>query len=153
MALTDKQKKIIIASAGVIALGALIYAALPKSDSSGTDYDTTGNGSPATTNNTNFNAAAVAQELYLQMKDTLQNTVIFKGHVDLMAILTKLTTTQFQQVITAFGSKPYNTMFGNQLSTLWGELDKHPLKVWLENELWDDEYEQLALRFKNLNYL
>lgn len=148
MAITDKQKKYLIAGAGAVALVLLIRAAWPKNDSSGAGFDPTGNGSTGTSNNTNFNATKVTQELFEAMKGSFSDTE------EIMDILTPLTAGQFQQVITAFATKAYNTTTGNQYELLWGDgLPKEPLKVWLKTELWESQYNQLKLKFKNLNYL
>lgn len=148
MKLTLNQKKMIIAGAGVVVVYLIIRAAIPKSDSVGTGYDGTGNGSAGNTNNTYFNPTEIANTLYVAMKD------LGTDEQAIMDALQPLSAAQFQQVITKFGSKPYNTTTGNQYTCLWCEnLPNLPLKTWLKEELSDDDYQLIKTKFKSLNYL
>lgn len=90
-----------------------------------------------------FDAAKVANQLYLAMKD------MGTDESSIMSALRNVNESQFAQVIQAFGSKPYNTYLGNQQSFGFG-LDSYELPFWLENELSTSEYNTLKLKYPNL---
>ena len=92
-----------------------------------------------TSNNADFNAYEVAKTLEVAMDQygTDEDTI--------MQALSEISVTQMKQVITAFGSKKYNTWTGNSYG-----IYSYPLKVWLKEELSTSSYLTLKSKFKNL---
>ena len=136
-----KQHKIIGGVAAAMLAAYIIYrVASKKVDNSGSPYDITGNGS-TTPASANFSAASVAAVLYEAMR------YIGTDEAKILNALKPLNAAQFQQVITAFGSRNYNTTTGNTTEYLWNHIGKHPLHVWLKNELSGSEYKLLQQKF------
>ena len=144
MELTVNQKKIAIIG-GVLALVGVGYLAFRKKPDGSTGGDdptgnnNTGGGSSVAT----FNAKTIADNLYalMDMFGTKETEIIEE--------LTNVTQSQFNQVVTAFGKKNYNTWTG---ADDWGG---SPLGLvgWLKEELGVTSEEYRTLKLKYPNYL
>lgn len=90
-------------------------------------------------NNVDFNAFDVARTLEIAMNQygTDEDTI--------MQALSEISVSQMKQVISAFGSKRYNTWTGDSYG-----IYSYPLKVWLKEELSTSSYLTLKSKFKNL---
>ena len=140
MQLSDKQKKIGIVVGGVILLSTIIYFVTkdPKSDTSGTMTDPTGNNDNGASGGGlyQFNPTNIAQGLYEAMADFgTDEEAIFN-------LLAPVSQAQFAQVVQKFGSRKYNSWTGG---TSGGSAQ--PLKVWLKEELSSSDYEILRKKF------
>ncbi len=149
MNMTPQTKKYLVIGGVAIASLFLYKSVMPKTDTSGSTIDPTGNGSiPAGGNSSYpgyvFNAKNVANKLYLAMKDmgTDEEAII--------NALTPVSVSQFTEVMKAFGTRTYNRTTGNQYA-VWGfDLPFLPLNVWLKEELSSKRYNHLALKFPQL---
>lgn len=124
---------------GAVAAGALLLYLLfgNKKDNSGSSYtEPNGGYYPGPT----FNALNVADSLHEAMNQfgTDEGTIL--------ELLKTVTPTQFAQVVTAFGSKKYNSWTGNDYG--FG-LDSLPLKNWLKYELSISDYAILRSKYPN----
>lgn len=142
--MTDQEKKY-LKIGGIVAGSILVlYLLLKKpADSSGTISDPTGNdgtGSGTGNQNTVFNAKSTADNLF-QLMD-----VYGTKEDEIIAELTNVNQSQFAQVVTAFGKKPYY-LFG---SNDWFGTPQG-LKYWLQEELGvtSDYYRTLKLKYPN----
>ena len=121
---TEKNLKIAAGVAGGILL--LNFILSKKTEST---PDPTGNGGFIPTQ-TVFNAKNVANGLYQAMKDSGTEEEA------ILEILKTVNPIQFAQVVTAFGSLPYNATTGNQYNfNPFSSLPKVNLKGWLVEEL------------------
>lgn len=134
MKISEPDKKNIQIGLGVIAGGLLLYFIFRNKTEK---YDPTGNPDYIPTQPI-FNAKAVAENLYDAMKD------IGTDEEAILETLKTVTQSQFAQVVEAFGRKEYNTYIGNQSGL---GLTKHPLKVWLKEELSVKDYAILKLKY------
>lgn len=140
----DKNLKYGLIATALIGTGYLIFSG---GDSGGSTEDPTGNGDildagsgPATT----FNAENVAAGLYEAMRysGTKRERVF--------SILTPVTQTQFGQVAAKFGRRSYNRTLGNQINPFPPiPLELVDLQGWLYEELSDDDYETLRMKYPN----
>lgn len=136
-----RNQQYLLYGAGGLALAYLLFG--QKSDKGG-PQDPTGNGGiPNAENPVGFNAANVANSLYMAMKGS------FSDQDKIIQILRTVSHAQFGQVVTAFGRKQYNPTLGNQQNPLawFTQLDFYGLKDWLYNELDDDQYHTLRLKY------
>jgi len=142
MKLTPDNKKYLKIGAGVLAAIILYKIVASKTDSSGSAYDPTGNGTGGTAINPNFNAAITAMTLLNAMKEAgTEEENIFEA-------LKNVSQVQFAQVIAAFKTQPYNTTTGNQYTMIWGgPLPKYNLQFWLKNELNSSDYAKLRQKY------
>ena len=137
--MTPKNQKIAL---GVAAVGLLGYFAFFHGTISGNGVDQTGNGGTGTNGNgSTFNAFDAVQRLYDAMKETGTDEDA------VLAVLTRLTPAQFDQVFVRFGSLKYNPLLGNQYGIL--TLDRYDLKGWLKNEISLSEYNVYKRKFPN----
>lgn len=146
MKLTPQNEKYIKIAAGCVAVLVLYKMLVPKSDTSGSTEDPTGNGGTTTTPGYVFNAGKVANELWRAMKDmgTDEDAIV--------SALTPVNATQFTQVIAAFGSQPYNSTMGNQLVYVpFTSLPKKNLQYWLKSELSTSRYNILKMKYPQLS--
>lgn len=134
------SSKIIPVTIGLAGLGIMLVAVskTSKNKKAGAYLD-------ASLTDLNFNAKEVATMLYNAMKEanftnTEKRKIIFTA-------LTGITETQFSKVNIAFGSRYYNTLTGNTYFALWQTPTKHPLKVWLKEELSTEDYQLLKSNY------
>lgn len=146
MKITAQQEENIKTGAYVLGAGLLIYFVfIKRKENAGVNIDPTGNGSYTPTL-PSFNPKIIAENLYDAMKDSGTD------EESILETLKTVTPTQFAQVVTAFGSRYYNTVTGNQYNfNPFSTLPKLPLKTWLKEELNTKDY--ALLRAKYPNYL
>ena len=133
---TEKNLKIAVGVAGGLLLLNLILGKKTESTP-----DPTGNGGYIPTQ-TVFNAKNVANGLYQAMKDSGTEEEA------ILEILKTVTQAQFAQVVTAFGSLPYNVTTGNQYNfSPFSALPKVNLKGWLVEELSLKDYTILRNKY------
>jgi hypothetical protein len=92
-----------------------------------------------------INAKEVATVLYNAMKQA--NFTNTQKRKTILEALTGVTPLQFAQVIKAFGTRYYNTLTCNTYFALWQTPVKHPLKVWLKEELSAEDYQLLKSNY------
>jgi len=92
-----------------------------------------------------FNAKEIATMLYDAMKEA--NFTNTDKRKTIFTALTGVSPKQFAQVIKAFGFRYYNTLTGNTYFALWQTPVKHPLKVWLKEELSSEDYKLLKSNY------
>ena len=142
MKLTPENKKYLQIGAGVLAAIVLYKIIVPKTDSTGSNYDPTGNGTGGTAINPNFNAQTVATALLNAMKETGTK------EQEIFAALTNVSQAQFAQVIAAFKKQPYNPTTGNQYMPIWqSNLTDYNLQFWLKEELSTSDYAKLRQKY------
>ena len=133
-----KQQKTGIAVLGVVIASVVAYKIfVPKTDNNGS-------GNSNDTGAKDFDPAKVSNILYNAMRYTGTDEAA------IVTALKPLSAAQFNAVIEKFGYKFYNKTMGNTTEYLWNKLHKYGLKVWLKNELSDDEYELLRLKFPKI---
>lgn len=94
-----------------------------------------------------FNAQEIVAMLYDAMKEAnLTNT---DKRQAIFTALTGVSEAQFAQISKVFGSRYYNTLTGNTYFALWQTPTKHPLKVWLKEELSQEDYKLLKSNYPN----
>jgi len=144
--MTEKNKKIAQIVIGGVAAVVLFKLIMPKTDTSGGANDPTGNGGTAATlPGGTFNASVVAETLYDAMKNSGTN------EAKIINALKYVTPAQFAQVVQKFGKRSYNKTLGNQYNLIpFTTLPLEPLQVWLENELSDEQYNILSLKYSPL---
>ncbi|AXG72941.1 hypothetical protein DVK85_01315 [Flavobacterium arcticum] len=136
MDVSQKYKKPLLITGGVLAVFILYRVIVGKIDNSGSQYDTTGNGNSAP-----IDAQAIAETLYNAMKISGTDEQAIKN------ALQPVNATQFKQIVTAFGQRSYNKTMGNIYEYFGNTLNKYGLKEWLKNELNASEYETLRLKY------
>jgi hypothetical protein len=138
MKLTAEQKKYAIYGGIGLTAFLLWYFLKPKNGSGGGQGDPTNNNDSSGGQISTFDPKNVAENLYEAMKSLgTDESAIFNS-------LANVNQTQFAQVIKEFGNRVYNTYTGG---TAFGS--PYPLKVWLKEELSDDEYKTLRLKYPN----
>lgn len=134
--------KIGIAVVAVLSIG---YFLLSGNTTGGGSDDPTGNTGGSAGGQTAFNVKTATSKLYELMR--------YSGSDEkkIVAFFRYITPAQFAQIYTEFGQRQYNKTFGNQQNpTAWfDELPFEPLEVWLDEELSDEEYNNLALKYPN----
>jgi len=135
-----ETSKIIPISVGFAGLAILLFAVSQASkNKKGTAYLDGGFDASS------FNAKEIVTMLYDAMKEAnLTNT---DKRQTIFTALTGVSEAQFAQVIKAFGSRYYNTLTGNTYFALWQTPVKHPLKVWLKEELSEQDYKLLKSNY------
>lgn len=135
-----EASKLVPISVGVAGLGILFFAiAQANKDKTGNAYLNQG------TVENSFNAKEIATVLYDAMKEA--NFTNTEKRKTIFTTLTGVSQAQFSWVIKAFGSRYYNTLTGNTFFALWQTPVKHPLKVWLKEELSDSDYKLLKSNY------
>lgn len=132
--------KIIPISIGLAGLGILLFAVsqTSKNKKAGAYLD-------ASITDTSFNAKEVAGVLYNAMKEA--NFTNSEKRKTIFTALTGVSEAQFSKVNSAFGNRYYNTLTGNTYFALWQTPTKHPLKVWLNEELSKEDYQLLKSNY------
>lgn len=132
--------KLLPISVSVAGLGILFFAiAQANKDKNGNAYLNQGASSES------FNAKEIATALYDSMKEA--NFTNTEKRKTIFRTLTGVSQAQFSWVIKAFGSRYYNTLTGNTYFALWQTPVKHPLRVWLKEELSDSDYKLLKSNY------
>jgi len=132
--------KLLPISVSVAGLGILLFAmAQANKDKNGNAYLNQG------TIEDRFNAKEIATVLYDAMKEA--NFTNTEKRKTIFTTLTGVSQAQFSWVIKAFGSRYYNTLTGNTYFALWQTPVRHPLKVWLKEELSDSDYKLLKSNY------
>jgi len=135
-----EASKLVPISVGVAGLGILFFAiAQANKDKNGNVYLKQG------TVESSFNAKEIATVLYDAMKEA--NFTNTDKRKTIFTTLTGVSQAQFSWVIKAFGNRYYNTLTGNNYFALWQSPVKHPLKVWLKEELSDSDYKLLKSNY------
>ena len=135
-----EASKLVPISFGVAGLGILLFAiAQANKDKNGNAYLNQG------TVDNSFNAKKIATVLYDAMKEA--NFTNTDKRKTIFTTLTGVSQAQFSWVVKAFGSRYYNTLTGNTYFSLWQSPVKHPLKVWLKEELSDSDYKLLKSNY------
>lgn len=134
------SSKIIPVTIGLAGLGIMLFAVskTSKNKKSGAYFD-------ASLTYSGFNAKEVATMLYDAMKEA--NFTNSEKRKTIFTALTGITEAQFSKVNIAFGSRYYNTLTGNTYFALWQTPTKHPLKVWLKEELSTEDYQLLKSNY------
>ncbi|MGQ2982120.1 hypothetical protein [Flavobacterium sp.] len=143
MALSPQNKKYLTYTACGVGVIVLLKLVLPKTDSSGRANDPTNNGMPGGgTVPSNFNPSVVAEKLYDAMRTTgTDEAAIFNA-------LQPVNQAMFSQVYGKFGKRSYNKTMGNQINYFpITPLPLEDLKTWLRNELSDENYNTLRLKY------
>jgi hypothetical protein len=132
--------KIIPISIGLAGLGIMLFAVsqTSKNKKAGAYLD-------SSSTDASFNAKEVATMLYEAMKEA--NFTNTEKRKTIFTALTGVTETQFSKVNTVFGNRYYNTLTGNTYFALWQTPTKHPLKVWLKEELSTEDYQLLKSNY------
>lgn len=132
--------KIIPVSIGLAGFGIMLFAVsqTSKNKKAGAYLD-------AGLLDSNFNAKEIATSLYDAMKEA--NFTNSKKRQTIFTALTGITEAQFSKVILSFGTRYYNTLTGNTYFALWQTPKKHPLKVWLKEELSTEDYQLLKSNY------
>lgn len=151
MELTKKQTTYLqYGLAGAAGL-TIVYLLLRNNSDSGSATDPTGNGDITNPNNpVSFNANKIANDLYSEMKSTgFASWVSGNGDErdNIFEILKRVSATQFKQVVTAFGRKPYNPTFGGTLFAFWSAIENHSLPFIMKKELTAEDYNFLKKKF------
>lgn len=134
------SSKLLPVSVGVAGLGILFFAiAQANKDKKGNAFLNQG------TDTESFNAKEIATILFDAMKEA--NFTNTEKRKTIFTTLTGVSQAQFSWVIKAFGSRYYNTLTGNTYFGLWQTPVKHPLKVWLKEELSDSDYKLLKSNY------
>lgn len=135
-----EASKLLPISATVAGLGILLFAiAQANKDKNGNAYLNQGAQAES------FNAKEIATVLYDAMKEA--NFTNTEKRKTIFTTLTGVSQAQFSWVIKAFGSRYYNTLTGNTYFALWQTPVRHPLKVWLKEELSDEDYKLLKSNY------
>ena len=92
-----------------------------------------------------FNAKEIANVIYDAMKEA--NFTNSEKRKTIFTTLTGVSQAQFSWVIKAFGSRYYNTLTGNTYFAFWQTPVRHPLRVWLKEELSDSDYKLLKSNY------
>ena len=132
--------KIVPIAVGVAGLGVFVFAVAQSSkNKKSTAYLDSG------VDASSFNASQIATALYDSMKQA--NFTNTQKRQAIFTALTGVSEAQFAQVIKSFGSRYYNTLTGNTYFALWQTPVKHPLKVWLKEELSEQDYKLLKSNY------
>ncbi|MCL9806807.1 hypothetical protein NAT51_14830 [Flavobacterium amniphilum] len=92
-----------------------------------------------------INAKDIATTLYNAMKQA--NFTNTEKRKTILTTLTGINEAQFSWIVKAFGKRYYNRLTGNTYFALWQTPVKHPLKVWLKEELSDSDYQLLKSNY------
>jgi hypothetical protein len=132
--------KIIAISVGVTGLGILLFAiSKVAKDKNANVYLQAGEQANP------FDSKQIANAIYNAMREA--NFTNTQKRKVILENLTGVTQNQFSQVVKAFGSKYYNTLTGNTYFAIWQTPVKHPLKVWLKEELSREDYQLLQSNY------
>lgn len=151
--MTAQQNKYIKIGIGATVVGAILYFLFKGDGTNGATEDPTGNGGVINPNQpSGFNASKIANDLYEVMKTTGFASWI-SGNGDerdiLYNALKNISSSQFAQVVTAFGKKPYNPLWGGTYFALWSTVENHTLPFILKKELLTADYNLLKQKYPN----
>jgi hypothetical protein len=147
MKITQNTKKNILIGGGLAATAVLAIALFSKKDNSGNYTDPTGNGAitPAS-----FNPTKVADELYKICIKIGRASFLNPGQKDeIISVLKKVSASQFAQVMTKFGKRPYNRTWNNNYFLIGTDPTYYPLDVILKDELLEEDYQTLKQKYPN----
>lgn len=135
-----ETSKIVPIAVGVAGLGIFVFAVSTasknKKSTAYLDGDVSGSG---------FNANEIVTMLYDAMKQA--NFTNTEKRKTIFSALTGVSPAQFAQVIKAFGNRYYNRLTGNTYFAIWQTPVKHPLKIWLQEELSEEDYKLLKSNY------
>jgi hypothetical protein len=134
------SSKILPISVGVAGLGILLFSIAQANKSKNANAYQDGSSVADS-----INANEIATTLYNAMKEA--NFTNTEKRKTILTTLTGISQAQFSWVVKAFGSRYYNTLTGNTYFALWQTPVKHPLKVWLKEELSDSDYKLLKSNY------
>ncbi|WP_136669387.1 hypothetical protein [Flavobacterium sp. H122] len=135
-----ESSKILPISVGVVGLTILLFSiAQANKTRKGKAYQ---DGNPT---EQSINAKDIATTLYNAMKQA--NFTNTEKRKTILTTLTGINEAQFSWIVKAFGSRYYNRLTGNTYFALWQTPVKHPLKVWLKEELSDSDYQLLKSNY------
>ena len=134
------SSRIVPISVGVAGFGILLFAIVQaRKDKNGNAYlDESGE-------TQNFNGKELATTLYDAMKEA--NFTNTEKRKIILTTLTGVSQGQFLLIVKAFGNRYYNTLTGNTSFAIWQTPVKHPLKVWLKEELSISDYQLLKSNY------
>lgn len=135
-----ETSKIVPIAVGVAGLGIFVFAVSKasknKKSTAYLDGDVSGSG---------FNANEIVTMLYDAMKQA--NFTNTEKRKTIFSALTGVSPAQFAQVIKVFGNRYYNRLTGNTYFAIWQTPVKHPLKIWLQEELSEEDYKLLKSNY------
>lgn len=135
-----ETSKIVPIAVGVAGLGIFVFAVFSasknKKSTAYLDGDVSGSG---------FNANEIVTMLYDAMKEA--NFTNTEKRKTIFSALTGVSPAQFAQVIKVFGNRYYNRLTGNTYFAIWQTPTKHPLKIWLQEELSEEDYKLLKSNY------
>lgn len=135
-----ETSKIVPIAVGVAGLGIFVFAVSSASKSKKSvaylDGDVSGSG---------FNVSEIVTLLYDAMKQA--NFTNTEKRKTIFSALTGVSPAQFAQVIKVFGNRYYNRLTGNTYFAIWQTPVKHPLKIWLQEELSEEDYKLLKSNY------
>ena len=135
-----EASKIVPISVGVAGLTILLFAiAQANKIKKGNVYQ---DGNPTAQS---INAKDIATTLYNAMKEA--NFTNTEKRKTILTTLTGINEAQFSWIVKAFGKRFYNRLTGNTYFAIWQTPVKHPLKVWLKEELSDNDYQLLKSNY------
>lgn len=149
--MTPQESKYVKVGLGALAFATLIYFVTKPNNDGGSTEDPTGNGTVTNPGNTvTFSAKKVADDLWVEMKPVGFASFI-SGNGDerdnIFEILKRVSASQFVQVVTAFGKKPYNANFGGTYFALWEDVTYYGLPFILKKELEANDYNILKQKY------
>lgn len=135
-----ETSKIVPIAVGVAGLGIFVFAVSTASKNKKSvaylDGDVSGSG---------FNVSEIVTMLYDAMKQA--NFTNTEKRKTIFSALTGVTPAQFAQVIKVFGNRYYNRLTGNTYFAIWQTPVRHPLKIWLQEELSEEDYKLLKSNY------
>lgn len=135
-----ETSKIVPIAVGVAGLGIFVFAVSKASKNKKSvaylDGDVSGSG---------FNVSEIVTLLYDAMKQA--NFTNTEKRKTIFSALTGVSPSQFAQVIKVFGNRYYNRLTGNTYFAIWQTPVKHPLKIWLQEELSEEDYKLLKSNY------
>ena len=134
------SSRIVPISVGVAGFGILLFAIVQaRKDKNGNAY------LDEASETQNFNGKELATTLYNAMKEA--NFTNTEKRKTILTTLTGVSQAQFSLVVKSFGNRYYNTLTGNTSFAIWQTPVKHPLKVWLKEELSISDYQLLKSNY------
>lgn len=135
-----ETSKIVPIAIGVAGLGIFVFAVSKasknKKSTAYLDGDVSDSG---------FNVSEIVTILYDAMKQA--NFTNTEKRKTIFSALTGVSPAQFAQVIKVFGNRYYNRLTGNTYFAIWQTPVKHPLKIWLQEELSEEDYKLLKSNY------
>lgn len=135
-----ESSKILPISVGVAGFGILLFSIAQANKTRESNAYQDVNLTPQS-----INAKDIANTLYNAMKQA--NFTNTEKRKTILTTLTGINEAQFSWIVKAFGKRYYNRLTGNTYFALWQTPVKHPLKVWLKEELSDSDYQLLKSNY------